>query len=757
MHTHPLLRFRPATASALLALSAVPFLRAAEALYIIDAGAVTSVDTATGAVVNTFQDPGPPLGPGGIAFTSRDTLYTGQQLAGAGNRAEIYTASGAHGWTKSGEVWQGSSGNLKILRGIALQKNGLLLAIGQNSHDLWALQSINYLASITAGKVRSYLPLQFPYHIAASPIADTYATSFYNGTLLVTRGGVDAPTTTFSGTEGICFDYTGLPVTDPGTGITTTHGLLYISNGNGNTIRRYDAETMQPWGQPGNRTNPVLVNGADSGMTGMDRLAVDAATGTLYCMGRHQNNRDAFNYQDIVMAGFSTVDGTARGLGGSTTDPVVYHRPWGNAIRGFAIRPGYQVQQYNVGTHTLNGNVTFADPGKLLSLVNTGTGEAVVTLTNGLQAGAVEFGGLNRISSAFSAGMKAISQIGSITSMISALIRKSGTLQVTATSTVNASAGVSATEGGALEVDAGGTLNCPGGTVDIGPSSRLRAGGLIAAQSLRAASGAVIAPGASPGTMTVQGNLDLLAGSVLEIEIAGTVPGVSHDVVTVQNAAYAALNGNLVPQLTGGFTPQASDTFAVLNANLALTGTIQNLNAGRVSTANGRGSFALTFINGGTGIQLSDYQIVPALQAWRNLYFTPAQQADTNVSGHDADPDGDGLKNIVEFALNANPLNGAAPAGLPRGTTAAGGATAFTFTRMAGGTTTSAGYDVEGIRCLIEHSPALNSWNALTASSPEVASWTVTPAGDGVMENVSVVLAPAAGARRQLRMSVTLP
>ena len=42
--------------------------------------------------------------------------------------------------------------------------------------------------------------------------------------------------------------------------------------------------------------------------------------------------------------------------------------------------------------------------------------------------------------------------------------------------------------------------------------------------------------------------------------------------------------------------------------------------------------------------------------AWRNQYFNATQLADANVSGHFADPDGDGLNNLLEYALNLNPL-----------------------------------------------------------------------------------------------------
>ena len=738
---------------AMLTLLHAPRLRAAEAYYVIDAGFVVGVDTQTGAVLTDFGYGVSGFGPGGLQFSSRDSLYILDAYPGNGDRAYRYVPTGPNTWAKSETISQPAAAeNLKLGKGLALQRSGLLLAIGQNSHDLWEVQRIHYSpnipGSLTVGRVRFFGQSLFPTHVAASPLDASYTTRFSNGSLLVNNNGADQFNTPgFNNVQGLCYDYTGYPYTDPGTQVTTTHSLLYVSDLN--SVRRYDAATFQPYGKPSDRSNPVLISQGTGGMTLFARIAVDAETGTLYAMGQHQNYVDGFNFPDTVLAGFSTVDGTPLGLGGSTTDPVVYHRPYGNSVFGLTIRPGVQVQQYNGGSHTL-GSSNFADPGKLLSLVNTGAAAATVELP--AESRHLEIGGVNRISGLFSNAMSAVSSVGSISSIISAAMGKNGALKVTSTSTVNVSAGATARDGGVIEVQAGGTLNCPSGSVIIGVSSRLRAASLIAAQSVRAESGGTIAPGASPGQMTVQGDVDLLAGSILELEIAGTQAGVTHDLVTVQNAGTVSLNGNVVPQLTGGFIPQAADTFTVIASNIALTGTIQNLASGRIFTANGRGSFAVSVVNSGRDLQLSDYQPVPALQAWQNLYFTPAQLADPAIGGDEADPDLDGCKNLVEFALNTNPLNGSTATGTPAVARGASGAPVFTFPRYAGGVTSPAGYDAEGVRYIIERSTALGSWVAVQPGDSVIASWSVTPAGDGIMETVRVEFNSSAGPRNFLRL-----
>ena len=52
---------------------------------------------------------------------------------------------------------------------------------------------------------------------------------------------------------------------------------------------------------------------------------------------------------------------------------------------------------------------------------------------------------------------------------------------------------------------------------------------------------------------------------------------------------------------------------------------------------------------------------------WETLYFTPDQRADATASGPNADPDGDGVANLLEFAFNLDPTF-AEPAVMAAGT-----------------------------------------------------------------------------------------
>lgn len=47
---------------------------------------------------------------------------------------------------------------------------------------------------------------------------------------------------------------------------------------------------------------------------------------------------------------------------------------------------------------------------------------------------------------------------------------------------------------------------------------------------------------------------------------------------------------------------------------------------------------------------------ISSFDQWRTQFFSPAEAADDSISGPNADPDGDGQSNLVEYATNGLPL-----------------------------------------------------------------------------------------------------
>lgn len=105
-----------------------------------------------------------------------------------------------------------------------------------------------------------------------------------------------------------------------------------------------------------------------------------------------------------------------------------------------------------------------------------------------------------------------------------------------------------------VEVDAGATLGGSGSVNDI-----------------LAHAGAIIAPGNSPGVLTVAGDLTLQPGATLRLEVFGDAPGTQHDVIEVLGDANLA--GAVIELVFGnGFAPRANQALGLLDIGGQPTG-----------------------------------------------------------------------------------------------------------------------------------------------------------------------------------------
>ena len=123
-------------------------------------------------------------------------------------------------------------------------------------------------------------------------------------------------------------------------------------------------------------------------------------------------------------------------------------------------------------------------------------------------------------------------------------------------------------------------IDLGGGTLDPGETLNLEAGdSLIGSGTLSAnlVNAGTVSPGASPGTITVDGDYTQAVDGILEIELGGTTPGTGHDQLVVTGAA--TLQGTLNVSLLPDFTPQAGDTFFIVNHLTSGTGnfSVENL------------------------------------------------------------------------------------------------------------------------------------------------------------------------------------
>ncbi|WP_026186238.1 filamentous hemagglutinin N-terminal domain-containing protein [Thioalkalivibrio thiocyanodenitrificans] len=145
-----------------------------------------------------------------------------------------------------------------------------------------------------------------------------------------------------------------------------------------------------------------------------------------------------------------------------------------------------------------------------------------------------------------------------------------GTMRVEA-GTVN----VDATEfmqSGTLIVDAGAAL---ASNADIVNEGTLAGGGTLALGDGALTNKGTIAPGASPGTLTIDGDLIMDAASVLDIELGGTAEG-EHDRVHVTGDV--TLGGTVNATLFGGYVPVGGDFMPFVTMDGTSGGTFDVLN-----------------------------------------------------------------------------------------------------------------------------------------------------------------------------------
>ncbi len=283
--------------------------------------------------------------------------------------------------------------------------------------------------------------------------------------------------------------------------------------------------------------------------------------------------------------------------------------------------------QVQAGTLRITGNVdamvspiTVANSARLMmDATSAGTLDSPLTISgNGAGNGAIQiasgrtanFGGNVSLASSAAAIHVEANATGTFQSTVNGAANNARlTLQVASGGNANLQGAVSLANGGITKLGAGtgtlaGALNYSGPTIVDQGTLRLTGSGplsgdfqlaqgatldLAGSHQFQAAadltgSGTVagnmvmpgtIAPGASAGALTFENNLTLTGTSVLEIELGGTVAGVSFDALDI--AGSATLAGMLDVSRINSFNPALGNSFEVLHADFGVFGEFDQL------------------------------------------------------------------------------------------------------------------------------------------------------------------------------------
>jgi autotransporter-associated beta strand protein len=294
---------------------------------------------------------------------------------------------------------------------------------------------------------------------------------------------------------------------------------------------------------------------------------------------------------------------------------------------------------------------------------------------------------------------------------------------------------------GALTKTTGGTVTLSGANTFTGGTT-VQAGALDLAGSLGSnvtVEAGALALGATAGVRTVNGSVTVNASGTLRVRINGTTAGTQYDQLRLTNAASnVTLAGTLdlvaAPGLAAGGTFRIIDNSGSANA---VTGTFAGLPEGAEFYEDSQW-WRINY-TGGTGNDVLLTRLTPTpTQTWQSTNFG-ANANNPLIAGDLADPDVDGISNLLERATAMNPnLND----NVPQSATRNGSALDFIYTKNK--SATDLNYIVEWSDTL------LNDWSTMGVSAPTILS------DNGVTQQVKVTVPAGAGiTKRFVHLNVT--
>ena len=260
----------------------------------------------------------------------------------------------------------------------------------------------------------------------------------------------------------------------------------------------------------------------------------------------------------------------------------------------------------------------------------------------------------------------------------------------------------------------GGSVAGSGGTVTQGLCHTLTGVGTV---GVPFSNSGRIAPGITFGTLTFSNGLSLLASSHVIFTIGG-ISSTSYDRIAVTGAAQ--LNGSLDLKVASSYAPKLGDTFQIMTFG-SQSGSFVKVKGLLI---NEDFAFAVTVNTNNVTLTV----VSTAFAAWKASKFG-LDASNPSIAGGTADPDHDGIPNLLEYAFGLDP-NLPSRASLPlAGYSTSAGSTYATFSYRRLITTSELVYTV-GV------SSDLLTWDWSQTQIQQVGS--AVPTGDGLTEIITI-------------------
>jgi len=170
------------------------------------------------------------------------------------------------------------------------------------------------------------------------------------------------------------------------------------------------------------------------------------------------------------------------------------------------------------------------------------------------------------------------------------LIKSGGATQILGSNFVGHFTGFTIVSGGVLQVD-GNLARSP--VVSVVNGGRLQGTGLIGGEIVVSGANSTLAPGASPGTLTVSGNVTMASGTIFEAEILGSLSG-EYDVLAMMPAATLTLGGATLSVIAPSALPYLSVYPVITGWGSIASSTFDGLPDGATFTA-GANQFLINY------------------------------------------------------------------------------------------------------------------------------------------------------------------